>query len=43
MKRHLITAAALVALAALAAGAVGMTAQNSQRLCIPSAVVQAWS
>lgn len=43
MKRHLITAAALVALAAAAVGAVEMTAQGTQRLCIPSAVVQAWS
>ena len=42
MKKHLITAAALMTLAATAFGAVHVT--NTPRVvCIPPAVVQAWS
>lgn len=43
MKRNLITAAALVTLAAAAFGAVQVTAQESRVVCLPPAVVQAWS
>jgi hypothetical protein len=43
MKRQLVTAAALVALAATALGAVQITAPERAALCIPPAVIQAWS
>jgi hypothetical protein len=43
LRRILISAAALVALAATAAGAVRVTAQNAYVVCLPSAVIQAWS
>jgi len=43
MKRSLVTAEALLALVAAAFGAVQMTAQGSRLVCIPAAVVQAWS
>jgi hypothetical protein len=43
MKRQLITAAALIALVAAAFGAVQVTAQDARTVCIPPAVVQAWS
>jgi hypothetical protein len=39
----LITAAALLALVAAAAGAVQITARETCALCLPPAVVQAWS
>ena len=42
MKKHLITAAALMLLAATAFGAVHVT-DSSRVVCIPPAVVQAWS
>ena len=41
MTRMLITAAALMALAATALGAVHVT--TSHVVCIPPAVIQAWS
>jgi hypothetical protein len=43
MKRSLITGAAFAVLAAAAFGAVQVTAQSSSTVCIPPAVVQAWS
>ena len=43
MKRQWITAAAIALLAATAFGAVQMTAQDARVVCIPPAVVQAWS
>ena len=43
MKRNLLTAAALLALAAAAFGAVQATAPGSRLVCLPPAVVQAWS
>lgn len=43
MKRPLITATALAALAAAAFGAVHVTAQDSRVVCLPPALVQAWS
>ncbi len=42
MKRNLVTAAALMLLAATALGAVHVT-DNARVVCIPPAVVQAWS
>jgi hypothetical protein len=38
-----ITAAAITTLAAAAFGAVQITAQDARVVCIPPAVVQAWS
>ncbi|HEX7053374.1 MAG TPA: hypothetical protein VF211_05495 [Burkholderiales bacterium] len=43
MKRYLITAAALAALAAAAFGAVQVTSYDARVVCLPPAVVQAWS
>ena len=43
MNRQLITAAAIIVLAAAAFGAVQVTAQDARTVCIPPAVVQAWS
>jgi hypothetical protein len=43
VKRTVITAAALAAAAAAAFGAVQFTAQGSRVVCLPPAVVQAWS
>lgn len=43
MKRSIVTAAALAALAAAAFGAVHVTAQDARVVCLPPAVVQAWS
>ncbi|HUQ74675.1 MAG TPA: hypothetical protein VM183_08120 [Burkholderiales bacterium] len=43
MKKQIVTAAALIALAATALGAVHVTDNESPRVCIPAAVVQAWS
>jgi len=43
MKQILVSAAALLALAATAAGAVQITAQNARLVCLPPAVIQAWS
>jgi hypothetical protein len=43
MKRSLITGAAFAVLAATAFGAVQVTAQSSPTVCLPPAVVQAWS
>ncbi len=42
MRRTLITAAALMALAATALGAVHVTSE-SRVVCIPPAIIQAWS
>jgi hypothetical protein len=43
MKRIVVTAAALLALAGAAAGAAHVTAQDANVVCLPPAVVQAWS
>ena len=44
MKHPLIvTAAALAALVATAIGAMHVTAQGSRVVCLPPAVIQAWS
>ena len=43
MKRSLITGAAFAVLAATAFGAVQVTTHGSSTVCIPPAVVQAWS
>ena len=43
MRRNVITAAALLALAAAAVGAVQVTALETRVVCLPPAVVQAWS
>jgi hypothetical protein len=43
MQRTLVTAAALVLLAVTAAGAVQVTASNARVVCLPPAVIQAWS
>jgi hypothetical protein len=43
MRRTLVTAAALVALAATALGAVQVTAPEARTVCLPAAVIQAWS
>lgn len=43
MKRQLVTVAALFALAATALGAVQVTDTERSAVCIPPAVVQAWS
>ena len=43
MKRQWITAAAIAILAAAAFGAVQITARDARVVCIPPAVVQAWS
>jgi hypothetical protein len=43
MKRVLVSAAALAALAATAAGAVHVTAPEARVVCLPPAVIQAWS
>ena len=43
MKRTLVTAAALGLLAATAAGAVQVTASDAWLVCLPPAVIQAWS
>ena len=43
MKKQLITVAALIALAATALGAVQVTDTQRSTVCIPPAVVQAWS
>jgi hypothetical protein len=42
MKKHIVTALALTLLAATAVGAVQVT-DTSRVVCIPPAVVQAWS
>ena len=42
MRRTLVTAAAL-ALVATAAGAVRVTASQARLVCLPPAVIQAWS
>lgn len=43
MQRTLVTAAALLLLAVTGAGAVQLTALNAQVVCLPPAVIQAWS
>jgi len=43
MKRIVVSAAALLALATAAAGAAHVTAQDENVVCLPPAVVQAWS
>ena len=43
MKRSLITGAALASLVAVAFAAVQVTAEGTRTVCIPPAVVQAWS
>lgn len=43
MKRSLITGVAVAALAVAAFGAVQVTDRGSRSVCIPPAVVQAWS
>ena len=43
MKRQWVTAAAIAMLAATGFGAVQVTAQDARVVCIPPAVVQAWS
>jgi hypothetical protein len=43
MRRTLVTAAALASLVATAAGAVQVTASQERLVCLPPAVVQAWS
>ncbi len=43
MKRELVTVAALLALAATALGAVHVTDTERSKVCIPAAVIQAWS
>jgi len=43
MRRVLVTVGALAALAATAAGAVHVTAPEARVVCLPPAVVQAWS
>jgi hypothetical protein len=43
MNRTLVTAAALALLAATAAGAVQVTASDARLVCLPPAVIQAWS
>jgi hypothetical protein len=43
MRRVLVTVGALAALAATAAGAVHVTAREARVVCLPPAVVQAWS
>ena len=43
MRRTIITALALATLAATALGAVQVTAQDARVVCIPPAVIQAWS
>ena len=43
MKRFLITGAALAAVAMASIAAVHVTTQDSRTVCIPPAVVQAWS
>lgn len=43
MRRTLITAAALALLAATAAGAVQLTTTQMRMVCLPPALIQAWS
>jgi hypothetical protein len=43
MKKTLVTAAALALLAATAAGAVQITTDDGRIVCLPPAVIQAWS
>lgn len=43
MKRFLVTGAVLAALAVVSISAVQVTTQESRAVCIPPAVVQAWS
>lgn len=43
MRKTFITAAALAALAATAVGAVQVTAAAGRVVCLPPAVIQAWS
>jgi len=43
MRRTLVTAVALAALAATALGAVQVTARDARTVCLPAAVIQAWS
>ena len=43
MKKQLVTVAALIALAATALGAVHVTESERSAVCIPPAVIQAWS
>ncbi|MFN2644881.1 MAG: hypothetical protein ABR570_07820 [Burkholderiales bacterium] len=43
MRKTLVTAAAFALLAASAAGAVRITAEDARAVCLPPAVIQAWS
>lgn len=43
LKRSLVTGVALAALVAAVLGAVRVTATASRMVCLPPAVVQAWS
>jgi hypothetical protein len=43
MKRSVITVAALAALAAATFAGVQATVEGSRTVCLPAAVVQAWS
>lgn len=43
MRRTIITALALATSAATALGAVQVTTQDARVVCLPPAVVQAWS
>lgn len=43
LKKSLVTGAALAALIGAAVGAVQATAEGSRTVCLPAAVVQAWS
>ena len=43
LRRSLVTGVALAALVAAALGAVRATATGARMVCIPPAVIQAWS
>jgi hypothetical protein len=43
LKRSVVTGIALAALVSAAFGAVQVTAQGSRVVCLPPALVQAWS
>ena len=43
MRRTLVTAAALALLVATAAGAVQVTTTQARVVCLPPALIQAWS
>jgi hypothetical protein len=43
LKRSLVTGVALAALVAAAFGAVQVTAKSPRMVCLPPAVIQAWS